>query len=454
MSQQGNGPSGNGFPIDQKQRDAMGRRNDNALSGSNNNAADLGSLDKGPVSLREDLIDKAVGFLTHPKVQDTPLSRKREFLREKKGLTEAEIDEAIKRAGVVGSQVSSSYQNQQRALPMQSLAPPAAAVPQEKGYGWATVLGAVVAAGATAVTGYYAYQNWAEQRAAQAKAQKKQKKKKADSYTASTPASLSKSGKKKSSVQSALEELSDAEENASKSVKKSASSKKKSSRAEDLDDGETEEEETKAIRRIIQAALETQAAENTQRMLEVEKLLRQIEENNKQKYELMKQSSATPSSSGGGAGGGASSVVEDSALRNDIQTIKQLLLTRQMAATVAPTPIPVVATIPTPSTPTTTASAPLTGSSSSPTSTTGDALGPKEKEEEESLPLASSAVSVAPPATPTTPAMVDVPNLVHSSSTSGLKPWEQRRRVRIENAAATSAEPSTPTPTQEEEKKN
>lgn len=54
----------------------------------------------GPAPLRNDLIEKAIGFLTHPKVQDTPLSRKRDFLREKKGMTNAEIEEAIRRSGV------------------------------------------------------------------------------------------------------------------------------------------------------------------------------------------------------------------------------------------------------------------------------------------------------------------------------------------------------------------
>ena len=37
------------------------------------------------------VVEKAIGFLTHPKVRGTTLARKRDFLREKKGMTSAEV---------------------------------------------------------------------------------------------------------------------------------------------------------------------------------------------------------------------------------------------------------------------------------------------------------------------------------------------------------------------------
>ncbi|GFN74888.1 peroxisomal membrane protein pex14 [Plakobranchus ocellatus] len=49
---------------------------------------------------RENLINTAVKFLQNPKVMSSPLYQKRAFL-EKKGLTQVEIDLAVKRAGVV-----------------------------------------------------------------------------------------------------------------------------------------------------------------------------------------------------------------------------------------------------------------------------------------------------------------------------------------------------------------
>eukprot|EP00878_Enallax_costatus_P024627 GHUV01026301.1.p1 GENE.GHUV01026301.1~~GHUV01026301.1.p1 ORF type:complete len:217 (+),score=39.89 GHUV01026301.1:83-652(+) len=53
-------------------------------------------LDMPEVALREDQIQNAVAFLSHPKVRGSAISAKRSFL-EKKGLTAAEIDEAFKR---------------------------------------------------------------------------------------------------------------------------------------------------------------------------------------------------------------------------------------------------------------------------------------------------------------------------------------------------------------------
>ena len=39
-----------------------------------------------PSALRQDMVEKAVGFLTHPQVQETTLARKRDFLRGRRGL--------------------------------------------------------------------------------------------------------------------------------------------------------------------------------------------------------------------------------------------------------------------------------------------------------------------------------------------------------------------------------
>ena len=48
--------------------------------------------------LREDMIGNAIPFLTNPRVINSPEDRKRKFLQYK-GLTDAEIDEAMIRAG-------------------------------------------------------------------------------------------------------------------------------------------------------------------------------------------------------------------------------------------------------------------------------------------------------------------------------------------------------------------
>lgn len=49
--------------------------------------------------LREDQIQNAVKFLSHPKVKGSPVIYRRSFL-EKKGLTKEEIDEAFRRVPV------------------------------------------------------------------------------------------------------------------------------------------------------------------------------------------------------------------------------------------------------------------------------------------------------------------------------------------------------------------
>ncbi|MEW5307555.1 MAG: hypothetical protein WDW36_009943 [Sanguina aurantia] len=56
-------------------------------------------------AVREDQVQSAVGFLSHPKVKDSPLATKRSFL-ERKGLTAAEIEEAFRRVPEGGPQPS------------------------------------------------------------------------------------------------------------------------------------------------------------------------------------------------------------------------------------------------------------------------------------------------------------------------------------------------------------
>jgi len=56
--------------------------------------------------MREDQVVNGVSFLTHPKVQAAPLEERMGFLRNK-GLTQEEIDEAVKRADATGEQTPS-----------------------------------------------------------------------------------------------------------------------------------------------------------------------------------------------------------------------------------------------------------------------------------------------------------------------------------------------------------
>lgn len=52
-----------------------------------------------PAPIREDQVQNAVRFLSHPKVKGSPVVYRRSFL-EKKGLTKEEIDEAFRRVPV------------------------------------------------------------------------------------------------------------------------------------------------------------------------------------------------------------------------------------------------------------------------------------------------------------------------------------------------------------------
>lgn len=58
--------------------------------------------------MRQDLLQLAQTFLTSESVQSADKKSKIQFLRDK-GLDDEEIEEAIKRAGVVTKQVNCSY---------------------------------------------------------------------------------------------------------------------------------------------------------------------------------------------------------------------------------------------------------------------------------------------------------------------------------------------------------
>lgn len=48
-------------------------------------------------ALRPEMIQDAVDFLNNPRVASAPMATKRKFLTQRKGLTEAEVDEAVRR---------------------------------------------------------------------------------------------------------------------------------------------------------------------------------------------------------------------------------------------------------------------------------------------------------------------------------------------------------------------
>lgn len=58
----------------------------------------LAPLSSSSTSIRSDIVREAVEFLTNPRVASAPVATKRRFLTERKGLTEAEADEAFRRA--------------------------------------------------------------------------------------------------------------------------------------------------------------------------------------------------------------------------------------------------------------------------------------------------------------------------------------------------------------------
>ncbi len=208
----------------------------NNSNNNNNTATNDKSVDafvSSSAALREDLIEKAIGFLTHPKVADTPLSRKKDFLREKKGMTEAEINEAVKRAGA---------SDDQRPKPgnTQTYNPPPPPPPPQQGVSAVGALAGGVALVAAAVAGYYGFQHWN----VSAKEEKKQKKKKKQ---------LTESGSKVATTP----------------VKSTASSKRTKSKPSQTSDDE-EMQEVKDIQAGFQSALQSQADQYAKRMQEGE----------------------------------------------------------------------------------------------------------------------------------------------------------------------------------------
>ncbi|KAI3426836.1 hypothetical protein D9Q98_006783 [Chlorella vulgaris] len=73
----------------------MSEAGDEASEGSS--GGPMPSLPPAPAAVREDQVQNAMAFLSHPKVRTSAPASKREFLQ-RKGLTEAEIDEAFRRA--------------------------------------------------------------------------------------------------------------------------------------------------------------------------------------------------------------------------------------------------------------------------------------------------------------------------------------------------------------------
>ncbi|XP_049850486.1 peroxisomal membrane protein PEX14-like [Schistocerca gregaria] len=68
----------------------------------------LNSVQSAPQQpLRENMIDAAVAFLKNPRIKSSPLDQKISFLLQKKGLTEAELEIALTRAGFSNSTRSS-----------------------------------------------------------------------------------------------------------------------------------------------------------------------------------------------------------------------------------------------------------------------------------------------------------------------------------------------------------
>ncbi|CEJ02789.1 hypothetical protein G6F70_005864 [Rhizopus microsporus] len=85
------------------------------------------------ITLREDMLKPAVSFLTSPNVQSADKAKKIAFLQ-KKGLTQAEIDEAFKRAGDNNthslSTTTSANNNATNTIASRPMVPPRTQAPQ------------------------------------------------------------------------------------------------------------------------------------------------------------------------------------------------------------------------------------------------------------------------------------------------------------------------------------
>jgi hypothetical protein len=60
-------------------------------------------------AIRPELIQEAVDFLNNPRVASAPLATKKRFLIQRKGLTEAEVEEAVKRSSPCTPYISSLF---------------------------------------------------------------------------------------------------------------------------------------------------------------------------------------------------------------------------------------------------------------------------------------------------------------------------------------------------------
>ncbi|KAF5191397.1 Peroxisomal membrane protein pex14 [Thalictrum thalictroides] len=81
---------------DDKPQETTGSEPGNLMTEENAKATSPQSVFVNSEPIREDQVDNAVKFLSHPKVKGSPVMYRRSFL-EKKGLTKEEIDEAFRR---------------------------------------------------------------------------------------------------------------------------------------------------------------------------------------------------------------------------------------------------------------------------------------------------------------------------------------------------------------------
>ena len=227
----------------------------------------------------------------------------------------------------------------------------------------AAILAGGIALAATGVAGAYAYSQYASgalklgggEKSAKKKKKKQQQQQQKDKEEAEMTPIKSRSGKKKAATDNA-------------------------------DGVVSSSEGIVQLQEAFQTALKVQNEANGRRLAEMERLMKQISENNQQKYELLRSASGTDD------------------LKTDIQTIKQILLTRQTATL-------------------STSNLAVNNSATEPA---------KDKEEEsESLASAASVVATTPP----------------PASTPGLKPWEMRRRNRLaESSPALANSPAALSP--------
>lgn len=119
--------------------------------------------------IREDMVQNALAFLKHPSVTGTPLPRRVAFMK-RKGMNNAEIQEALSRAGVQNAQntvtstpapnVAQPQQYYQQPLQYQPQIPPPAPGPSWTGLALTAVVAAGVGVAATYVAKNYIIPWW------------------------------------------------------------------------------------------------------------------------------------------------------------------------------------------------------------------------------------------------------------------------------------------------------